>query len=125
MTIAESVKDVGDAAFMSNTALQKVIYQADSISGKSVFSTCTSLTDLEIGPKVRCISQAMFYGCVNLREIVIPESVKTIDNHAFEGCTNTRKLVVGDGVERIVAQAFYKTDSLEEIVYLLQSQRYL
>lgn len=118
VTIAESVKDVGDAAFMSNTALQKVIYQADSISGKSVFSTCTSLTDLEIGPKVRCISQAMFYGCVNLREIVIPESVKTIDNHAFEGCTNTRKLVVGDGVERIVAQAFYKTDSLEEIVYL-------
>ena len=118
VSIAESVKDIGDAAFMSNTALQKVTYLADSVGGKRIFSDCTSLSNLQIGPKVRYIPQAMFFGCVNIREIIIPPSVKTIDNHAFQGCTNTRKLVVGDGVERIVEQAFYKTDSLEEIVYL-------
>ena len=86
-----------------------------SISG-SIFSGCTSLTEIVIPDSVTSIGDSVFSGCTSLTEIVIPDSVTSIGVFAFSGCTSLSKVDLPKKLTTIEAGTFRDCTSLKEIV---------
>ncbi|MBR7117358.1 MAG: leucine-rich repeat domain-containing protein [Clostridia bacterium] len=54
----------------------------------SMFSYCTSLTEIAIPSTVKSIGNSAFYYCTSLEEIIIPYATTSIGSGAFGGCNN-------------------------------------
>ena len=118
ITIPKSVVEIkssnyvygsADGAFEGCTSLQTVIFE-NGINLKkldhSIFSYCTSLTNIIIPETVEYIGHGAFKEC-NLRGITIPSNVEYIGESAFEGCTNLNRVVFEEGCK--VTEIYYKT----------------
>ena len=62
-----------------------VLYSVTNI-GYGAFSSCTSLTSIEIPNSVTIIGNSAFHNCSSLTSIEFPNSVTTIEEGAFCGC---------------------------------------
>ena len=62
----------------------------------SVFSYCSSLTNITIPESVTSIESWAFQGCSSLTNITIPESVTSIGSWAFDGCSSLTSINVSD-----------------------------
>ena len=62
----------------------------------SVFSYCSSLTNIIIPESVTSIESWAFQGCSSLTNITIPESVTSIGSWAFDGCSSLTSINVSD-----------------------------
>ena len=82
-TIPNTVKHIGDEAF---------IY-------------CNNLQNVVIPNSVTSIGEKAFLGCKNLQSVVIPNSVTSIGREAFDGCT-PQNFVIPSSVTNIGAGAF-------------------
>ena len=56
--------------------------------GDRAFSSCYSLTSIELPDSLTTIGERAFSWCTSLTSIVIPEGVTTIGNYAFYWCTS-------------------------------------
>ena len=54
--------------------------------GMSAFSTCSSLTSVNIPNSVTRIGEGAFQNCRGLTSVTIPNSVTKIEDYAFYGC---------------------------------------
>ncbi|MBR5982765.1 MAG: leucine-rich repeat domain-containing protein, partial [Bacteroidales bacterium] len=92
ITIPESVMDICDYAFESCVALTTVNFNAINCTTyinelNPIFTNCSLLATLNIGERVKSISNYVFRNCSGLTEITIPDSVTSIGDKAFDGCT--------------------------------------
>ena len=83
--------------------------------GSYAFSSCDSLTSIEIPDSVTSIGDYAFYNCDSLSSIVIPDNVTSIGSYAFSDCYNLTSVIIGDSVTSIGSYAFYSCGSLTSI----------
>ena len=86
----------GNNAFSGCHSLERVSLPncvANNESRGSLFSTCTSLTDVNL-PKVQHFGQYCFDGCSALEVIALP-SLARLQNYTFRNCSRLKKADVG------------------------------
>lgn len=103
--IPKSVNSVDDGAFRECSSLKSVEfevhnqYTSEIPLGENVFMDCTSLTDVQLGNRIKKIQKDAFTGCTALKEIQIPYGVTIIAQGAFYKCNNLEILFVPSSVK--------------------------
>ena len=83
--------------------------------GDNAFSSCTSLTSINIPDGIISIGEDAFWGCTSLTSVTIPDSVTSIGDSAFRGCTSLTSVIIGNSVTSIGDGAFRECVSLKSI----------
>lgn len=98
VVILESVKNIGDYAFVGCKLLANITIPNSVINiGESAFSGCESLTNITIPDSVTNIGGRAFDGCKLLADIIIPNSVTSIGLGAFWNCNSLNNIYVHNG----------------------------
>ena len=85
--------------------------------GTSVFSYCSSLTEIIIPDSVTSIGNSAFSNCSNLTSIIIPDSVTSIGSSAFSSCSSLTSITIGNSVTSIGNYAFNGCSGLTDVYY--------
>ena len=72
----------------------------------SMFSGCSSLTEIVIPGSITAIEKETFQGCSALTELIVPEGVTRIGSTAFCTCVNLRVITLPAGLVEIGDRAF-------------------
>ena len=107
--------DVGDAAFISCTALKELtISDNATISGTGVFKECESLKEVKISPSAKITGNYIFSKCKSLKEVTIPEGFTEVSTGMFYDCTALTKVNLPSSVKIIRQEAFKNCTALSE-----------
>lgn len=113
VTIPESVRGIGQAAFYDNQSLQSATLnnKMETIV-RSLFNNCKKLAVVHGGKNVKNIVYRAFYSCDSLRSIkdVVPV---TIDREAFSNCRKLENFNFSR-IKSIGYESFYLCYSLKE-----------
>ena len=74
--------------------------------GNGAFSSCSSLTSVDIPNSVTSIKEYAFQNCTSLKSIKIPNSVTSIRNMVFSSCSSLTSVEISNGVTSIGNGAF-------------------
>ncbi len=109
VTIADSVKTVGQSAFQDSTELLSVSLgnKVKSIGG-SAFSQCYKLKTVTGGNSVETIGSNAFYGCQALQSFTLSSALTSIGYSAFENCYKLEGVTLPAGLKTIGKQAFFR-----------------
>lgn len=113
VTIPESVRGIGQAAFYDNQTLQSATLNNNMETiVRSLFNNCKKLAVVHGGKNVKNIVYRAFYGCDSLRSIkdVVPV---TIDREAFYKCQKLENFNFSR-IKSIGYESFYQCYSLKE-----------
>lgn len=114
VTIPESVRGIGQAAFYDNQYLQSATLNNNMETiVRSLFNNCKKLAVVHGGKNVKNIFYRAFYGCDSLRSIkdVVPV---TIDREAFYKCQKLENFNFSR-IKSIGYESFYQCYSLKEV----------
>ena len=112
-------KQVASLSFDGNKIVKKVNFENGSMLtsiGDFTFSSCTSLTSIEIPNSITSIGDYAFYNCTSLTSIVIPSSVTSIGREGFSNCASLTSVMIPNSVTSIGIDAFSSCASLTSIV---------
>ena len=93
VTIANSLKNIGDRAFRDWTNLSQVTF----------------------GESLKTIGIEAFWECMALESVVFPNSLDSIMARAFEGCSKLSSVTFGDSIVFVGESAFYRCENLQSI----------
>lgn len=114
VTIPESVRGIGQAAFFDNQYLQSATLNNNMETiVRSLFNNCKKLAVVHGGKNVKNIFYRAFWGCDSLRSIkdVVPV---TIDREAFYNCQKLENFNFSR-IKSIGYESFYQCYSLKEV----------
>lgn len=114
ITIPDSVISIDSAAFFDCTSLAWAVVNAKKI-GDSAFSRCSSLMTVSMKAGIESIGESSFQNCVNLWRIIIPDTVTSIGDNAFYGCTSIESIVIPNSVISMGENVFESCDNNIEI----------
>ncbi len=89
VSIGDGIKHIPNDCFSNLTSLKSVTFSKNS--------------------QLTSIGSSAFSTCISLSEINIPESVETIDDYAFSGCLNLKKITGGGSINSVGYDAFKDT----------------
>lgn len=113
VTIPESVRGIGQAAFYDNQSLQSATLNNNMETiVRSLFNNCKNLAVVHGGKNVKNLVYRAFYGCDSLRSIkdVVPV---TIDKEVFYNCQKLDSINFSR-IKSIGYDSFYQCYSLKE-----------
>lgn len=114
--IPDSVKTIGDDAFVGCTGIRDLTIPASVVSISKVFPSCYSVvTNVMMLSGRSVVDESMFAGCVAINEIVIPDGVTGLCANAFSGCVSLRMVAIPSSVTHIDAGAFGGCNNLKMI----------
>ncbi|MBE6648131.1 MAG: hypothetical protein E7614_01265 [Ruminococcaceae bacterium] len=91
--VKPSTRMIAGNAFVSNTALKKVVIpKGVEYICEEAFENCSSLTSVYIPNTVTTIEKRAFFGCDSLKNVIVPSSVEAVGDYAF-GYKSTSSLV--------------------------------
>lgn len=91
----DGLEEIGNGCFLKSN-IENVDVSKIKVFGDSAFSSCKSLTHIDLPKDLENIPNQLFYECDGLTKMMIPESVKTIGNYSFYGCGNLKQVSMGD-----------------------------
>ncbi len=125
VTFSQGLETVADKAF-ENCGFQRLdigneeplsvwenyveIWHGETISfGNEVFSGCVSLTEAELGPKVKVTGTDMFMGCQNLKTVNYSDQLTELAPGTFRNCSSFEFFAFQSGLTVIGQEAFLGT----------------
>lgn len=90
------VVGIGDKAFANLKIERVVIPESIEYIGKSAFSGCTKLLDINIPNRVKVIDDEAFANCLYLRYITIGATLESIGKNVFENCPRIIDITVDE-----------------------------
>jgi hypothetical protein len=142
LTLPENLKKIGYEAFYKSEKLTTVVYNTVEAVAQNLFSDCTSLELITIGPKVQLLPDGIFSGCTNLaivksaertahtplnignaafmnceklQRLTLPANMVEIGNQAFMGCTALKTFTASESLETIGSDAFNGCTALNSL----------
>ena len=116
MVVAGKISKIPEGAFSSCTSLTSVnIPEGVTKIGDYAFRGCESLTSVNIPDGVTSIGMLAFSGCSSLTSVTIPDSVTKIGYEAFAHCDSLTSVNIGDSVTTIGSYAFEYCSSLKSV----------
>lgn len=108
LTLPETLKTIGDSAFLGNTGLREIEIPASVENfGKYVFTYCTGLEKVVLHENVKEIKEFCFAGCTALKTINL-ENVEKFGTYSFTSCAALETVNLSGAVE-IAEAAFAST----------------
>lgn len=122
LDLGEGVEIIGPLAFATSNFIGDLVIPDSVITIKDrAFYNCDKLDGkLVIGENVETIGAEAFSGCGGLSgSLIIPDNVTSVGAYAFQGCTGfTGDLYIGDGVTTIGANAFASATNFTGSLYV-------
>lgn len=100
LTIPETVREIGNAAFMGARIRTLTIPASVTSIGRTAFDYCTQLTDVVFEGTLANLPRNIFNNCESLSSIKFPKGLKVIEEGALNH-TSIPHLVIPEGVEEI------------------------
>ena len=115
-SIRKGVKVIGDNAFSTCRSLTNInIPNSVTNIGNGAFAFCRSLTNIDIPNNVTNIGDSAFMNCKSFTNISIPDGVTNIGDKAFEDCKSLVSINIPNSVTNIGDNAFMYCESLNSI----------
>lgn len=113
LTISNSVKAIGDEAFMNCTKL-KTVKMSDSVTeiGDMAFKNCSKLTDITISKNLEKFGENVFDGCLNLKSIY------------YNGAIEDWKAIKNSGAYRLGTHKYYYAAEPHYLIYCTDGDYY-
>ncbi len=105
---------LGNAVFMSCTALESADVQFVTAIPESMFSGCSSLSDVQMSGSIVSVGQESFRGA-GVRELVFPGTLKAVGNNAFSECTALEHVAFTGILDSIGDNAFSDCTALKKV----------
>ena len=100
---------------IDNSVSSFAISNKTKLVGWGAFSSCKSLSQIDIPDSVVEIGVSAFYGCKNLRQITFGTGIRSIGAQAFLDCTRLTTLDIPDTVNTIGSAVFSSCTGLTEL----------
>ena len=94
------------------TAEEVSIARSVKSIGEGAFAACPNLKRVTLNEGLETIGVHAFFNCPVLSDIEIPATVTTIGGYAFQGCSAIKSLTLPAGLLSIGEYAFYDCDAL-------------
>lgn len=114
VTLADSVKAVGDFSFSDCMGLETCIMKKVETLGGGSFNMCYSLKSIELPDTLTSLGTNAFSPS-GLESITIPDSITVIPYFTFDSCGSLKTVVMSDSVTTIQSGAFRECRSLTTI----------
>ena len=89
-TMPDTVKKVGDYAFLNCVKPEKIVFSNLEEICNGAFLGCFGLKEIA-AEFIDTIGEGAFSDCINLTKIEIPKSVTTVSSYAFYGCLQLKR----------------------------------
>ena len=117
LMIPSSVVTIGNNAFSSCNSLSSVDIAAGTTSiGAAAFSYCRGLTSIFIPTTVSAIGNSAFEGCANLTSIVLPPAINGLGDSMFRFCSKLETVSFPSTITSIGPMAFSECSSLRNFI---------
>ena len=83
--------------------------------GRSAFSECYKLNDINLPDSLQYIGRFAFSNCLGITKMVIPYSVDELEENAFSYCINMESIDIGSGIKEIKAWTFEYCEKLNSV----------
>ena len=115
-TLPDSVTEIVEEAFTSNTIIQSITMNNVVTIGNTVFQNCTNLSSITLSNTLTTIGNRAVQNLA-ITSIVIPSSVTTIGEYAISLCSNLTSITFEGNYPTIDSTAFYENPSAAIIYY--------
>lgn len=119
VSIAGSVKEIGNNAFLGCTSLKTLSFSEGLTDiGANAFNGCSALETLLLPNTVKTIGLGGFSSCTDLKYVYLPEGLTVIDTGGFGNCVSLTSAVIPSTVTSLGGGAFEYCDELREVAVL-------
>lgn len=113
VTIPNTVKTIGDSAFMSKSKIKSVTIPTSVTKIEEfAFAYCYNLATINIPDTVTSIGNSAFNSCIKLKTLKLPNKLKSISENTFSGCRELKSIIIPDSVTEIKPAAFSGCEKL-------------
>ncbi len=114
--LGEGLTEIGPWAFAACLKLPSVTLPSSvTVIGYGTFSTCKSLTDVDLGSSLTEIGGYAFNDCYAMRGITLPDSLITIDFGAFRNAISMTSITIPSSVTSMEENIFVGCAALTDI----------
>lgn len=106
-----------DYAFYRKDLRECKLPKSITCIGRSAFSGCRKLTNMDIPEKVQEIGGDAFTGCDSLKEVDFQEGLERIGDNAFSSCALQDTIVFPQTLKRVVWGAFQGNSNLKAVKF--------
>ncbi len=114
VSIPDSVKSIGTAAFIACPNLCEVEIRGSATIGHGAFALCSRLRAAELGG-AETVGLGAFFSCTALESVRFGTGLRLISLGAFSGCSALSSVCLPEGLETIGLGAFSGCETLESI----------
>ena len=116
ITLADSIKEIGEKAFMGciNLTSVEISYGVKKIMD-GAFALCDSLESVTIPDSVTEMGKSAFKGCKALSSVVLSGCLKNIGDETFKDCYKLSSISIPNRVQTISREAFSHCYALKSI----------
>lgn len=118
VTIGRNIETIGAGAFAGCKNLTGVTFVSEG-NLKTVFSTvfskCSSLTEITVPDGVTMLGASAFEYCTSLVSVTLPDSITDMGGSLFNKCTSLEKANIPFGITTVPGETFLYCESLKNV----------
>jgi len=115
LSIADTVKRIGDSAFSMCNLDSIVIPDSVTELGEAAFLMSQKATTVKLSKNLKVIPNGAFQMCPAINNVVIPEGVTTIESGAFTYCNALKTITFPSTLRKINSYAFNYSDCMTKL----------